>query len=196
MKKILLILAILSQYIFASVEQVTINKHEFRIVTKSYDVEDTKGKYIKLYKDEKMLFRFTLKDSTGSCSAKSLIDGHYEIEGNKITLYSFWNRRGKAYLAPYGARIQIYEVLTSGELKLISARVYVEASKYKLDKDSGMRFLFKTPKNKIEKKELQQYVSEIEKQYVAEFIFGEEAKLLIQEVRESLRRKMKSSWRH
>ena len=195
MKKILLILSVLSQYIYASLSDVTINNHQFSIMTKSYDLEDTKGTYIKFYKDEKMLFRFTLKDSTGACSSKSLIDGHYEIDGNKITLYSFWNRRGKAYLAPYGVRAQVYDVLSSGQLKLHSARVYIESSKYKLDKDSGMRYLFISPKNEIEKRELKEYISTIEEAYNAKFVFGKEKELLFKEVKKALQRKMKSTWK-
>lgn len=195
MHKIVLLVALLSQFLFALVEELVINTHKFTLETKSYDVEDTKGKYLKLYQDDKLLFRFTLKDETGACSAKSLIDGHYEIVDNQIKLYSFWNRRGKAYLVPYGARIQIYDILSSGEVKLSASRVYIEASKYKQDDDSGMKYLFKTPQNEAEKALLQSYILEIEKQYNATFVLGQEREALFEEVRSALKRKMQSTWK-
>lgn len=189
---------LLSQSLFGSSKHLVINKHEFVIVTESYDIYDSKGTFMKFYdanNSKEALFRLTLGDATGNCSERSLEDGSYEVEGDTITLYSLWNRRGKAYLSPYGARIQQFKVLANGKLKAMGGQVYVEESKRNYDKESGMQYLFYAPKNKEEKEELAQYVKDVELKYKATFVFKEEAKTLILKVKEAMNRKLKKTWK-
>lgn len=188
----------MSQSLLASSKHLFINNHEFLLVTKSYSMYDSKGTFIKLYdanNSKKALFRLTLGDATGGCSERSLIDGSYEIEGDTITLYTLWSRRGKAYLAPTGARVQKYKVLKSGKLKKIEAKIYLEEMKRDYDKESDMQYLFHAPKNEMEKEKLMHYVKGVEREYKATFVFGDEAKKLISDVKKAMRRKLKTTWK-
>jgi len=198
-KKIFFIVSILlSQSLFGSSKHLVINKHEFVIVTESYDIYDSKGTFMKLYdakNSNEALFRLTLGDATGNCSERSLEDGSYEIEGDTITLYSLWNRRGKAYLSPFGAKIQKFKVLANGKLKIMSSQIYVEETKRNYDKESGMQYLFHAPTNKEEKEKLAQYVKSVEKKYKATFLFGQKGKNLMLQVKNAMKRKLKKTWK-
>ena len=200
--KIFFMLTFMLSFIFAnsSVEDVTIGKFDFVIIKKSYDIYDSKGELMQLYREERnknLLFslRLTLKDSTGDCSSKGLQDGAYVIDNNTITLYSSWHRRGKAYLEPYGARIQRYEVQSNGKLKQVFSTVYIESARKRRAIDDGMQYLFIAPKNDEEKKKLKAYITEIERVYKAKFVYGEEKIKLFKEVRKALKTKMKKLWR-
>ena len=185
-----------SQLFSESIQPITINNQHFNMVKERYDVYDSKGEFIRFYKDnnETILFRLTLKDVTGDCSSKSLQDGAYEIGEKGITLYSFWDRVGRAYLDSYGARIQRYEVEEDGTFKRVFSKLYIEATRQKHDNDSGMEYLFRKPQTEEEEKKLQSYVDEVERVYKGTFVFGEEAKELITTVKKALRAKVKLLW--
>lgn len=183
----------------SSVEELTIGKFDFVIIKKSYDIYDSKGEVMQLYREERnknLLFslRLTLKDETGDCSSKGIQEGTYVINDNKITLYSLWHRRGKAYLEPYGARIQHYELQSDGSLTQISSSLYMETARKKHAIDEGMQYLFNLPKNEEEQKKLNSYVKEVERIYKAKFVYGDEKDRLIKEVKEELRKKKKRVW--
>lgn len=183
----------------AELEHVTLGNQDFSIVTESYDIYDSKGEVMKFYKEERnndltFVLSLILKDKTGTCADKSTQEGAYEINGTTITLYSFWDRKGKVYDSPYGARIQQYEMLPDHTVVLISSKVYIETARKSYDKESGMQYLFTPPKTALEKEALQAYVKSVEKEYKGVFVFGEEAKMLLDEVHEAFRRKMKSAW--
>ncbi|OYY55167.1 MAG: hypothetical protein B7Y52_06055, partial [Sulfurovum sp. 28-43-6] len=125
---------------------------------------------------------------------KSLEDGSYEINGTTLTLYSAWDRLGRAYDAPVGARIQVYELQPNATFKRISSRLYIETHRKKQDQNSGMQYLFSPPKNKKEQKAFEAYIEEVETRFKGTFVFGEEAKQLRLEVQEALRRKMQTAW--
>ena len=140
----------------AKLEHVTIGNQDFSVVTESYDIYDSKGEVMKFYKEERnndltFVLSLILKDSTGSCSDKSMQTGSHEINGTGITLYSFWDRKGKAYDSPYGARIQRYEMLPDHTVVLKSSKVYIETARRNYDKESGMQYLFTSPKTNIQK---------------------------------------------
>ena len=189
---------LLSYALFGASKHLVINKHEFVIVTESYNIYDSKGTFMKFYdanSSDEALFRLTLGDATGNCSERSLEDGSYEIKGDMITLYTLWHRRGNAYLAPYGAKIQKFKVGSNGKLKMISSQIYLEETKRNYDIESGMQYLFHAPKRKEEQEKLMEYVKGIEKKYEATFMFGEEGKMLIFTVKEAMRRKFKKTWK-
>ena len=199
--KTIFILSLLCMQLFsASLEHVTLNNYDFSIVKEKYDVYDSKGEVLKLYKEEQnrnltFILRFTLSDHTGGCAAKGMTEGSYEIsdDGN-ITFYTLWTRQGKAYLASYGARVQTYRLSDNGKLELLEGKIYIEETKRNHDNDSGMEYLFHTPKSKEEKEKLQSYVKTVEEKYKATFVFEEESKNLIKEVKKALKRKTKAIW--
>jgi len=161
---------------------------------------DSKGEVMKLYKEERnndltFVLSLILKDATGSCSGKSIEEGAYEINGTQVILYSFWDRRGKAYDSPYGARIQRYELLPDHTLKLVSSRIYIETERQNYNDDSGMKYLFTAPQTEAQKEALKAYVASVERIYKSTFVYDEEAKKLMEEVQEALRRKTKSRWK-
>lgn len=199
--KVLLFLCILSSTLFSSakLEHVTIVNQDFSIVTESYDIYDSKGEVMKFYKEERnnnltFVLSLIMKDDTGSCSDKSMQTGSYEINGTHITLYSFWDRKGKAYDSPYGARIQRYEMLPNHTVVLKSSKVYIETARRNYDEESGMKYLFTPPETNSEREALQAYIRSVEKEYKGVFVYDDEAKELLEEVHESFRRRMKSQW--
>ena len=197
MKKIFASVWLFSFLLFASSQEITINNHHFTIVTEKYDLYASKGEVMRFYRDihdKKPLFHLILNDATGGCSSRSLEDGAYEIEGDKIKLYSFFHRQGDAYSEPYGAKIVEYEVLNSGELKKISSKVYIETAQRGYENNRGMKYLFQAPKTEQEKRELLDYVKQVEEEYLSTFLLGEEGKFLIKEVKEALKRKVKRNW--
>ncbi len=183
----------------AQLEHVTLGNQDFSIVTESYEIYDSKGEVMKFYKEERnndltFVLSLILKDKTGSCADKSMQEGAYEINGTTITLYSFWDRKGKVYDSPYGARIQQYEMLPNHTVVLRSSKVYIETARKSYDTESGMKYLFTPPKTESEKEALHVYIKSVEKEYKGVFVFGEEAKILLNEVQDAFRRKMKSVW--
>jgi exonuclease III len=199
--KILLLLSILISILFSSakLEHITIGNQDFSIVTESYKIYDSKGEVLKFYKEERnnnltFIFSLILDDSTGTCADKSIQTGSYEINGTNITLYTFWDRKGKAYDSPYGARIQYYEMLPNHTVVLKSSKVYIETARRSYDEQSGMKYLFIPPQTKTEKEAFKTYIKSVEKEYKGTFVYGNEAKRLIEEVHEALRRKMKAKW--
>jgi hypothetical protein len=183
----------------AQLEHVTLGNQDFSIVTEAYDIYDSKGEVMKLYKEERnndltFVLSLILEDKTGSCADQSMQEGAYEINGTTITLYSFWDRKGKMYDSPYGARIQHYEMLPDHTVVLRSSKLYIETAKRSYDTQSGLQYLFTSPKTKTQKEALQNYVKKVEKEYKGVFVHGEEAKRLLKEVHKALSRKMKAKW--
>jgi len=183
----------------AELKHISMGNFEYSLITDSYDAYDSKGEVMKLYAEENnndltFILSLTLHDKTGTCSDKSLEDGRYEINGTTLTLYSAWDRLGRAYDAPVGSRIQVYELQPNATFKRVSSRLYIETHRKKQDQNSGMQYLFSPPKNEKEQKVFEAYIEEVETRFKGTFVFGEEAKQLRLEVQEALRRKMHSAW--
>jgi len=196
---LLVLLTFTTLFATAQLEHVSIKNQDFSIVTETYDIYDSKGEVMKLYKEERsndldFVLSLILKDRTGTCSDQSMQDGSYEINGTEITLYSFWDRKGKAYDSPYGARIQRYEMLPNHTVVFRSSKVYIETARINYDKESGMKYLFTPPKNNTETETLQMYVRSVEREYKGDFVYDDDAKKLIDDVQEALRRRMKAKW--
>lgn len=196
---LLVLLTFTTLFSTAQLEHVSIKNQDFSIVTETYDIYDSKGEVMKLYKEERsndldFVLSLILKDRTGTCSDQSMQDGSYEINGTEITLYSFWDRKGKSYDSPYGARIQRYEMLPNHTVVLRSSKVYIETARINYDKESGMKYLFTPPRNNTETETLQMYVRSVEREYKGDFVYDDDAKKLIDDVQEALRRRMKAKW--
>jgi hypothetical protein len=183
----------------ATLKHITIGNQDFSIITENYDLYDSKGEVLRLYREEQnnnltFILTLILKDRTGACADKSIEDGYYEINGTTLTLYSYWNRRGKAYNAPYGARIQVYRLKDNYDLVRISSKLYIETQRVNYNEDSGIKYLFKTPQTKEEKASLHTYIKAVEHNYKGTFVYGNEAKKLVKEVEDAMMRKMKATW--
>lgn len=183
----------------ASLEHITIRDYDFSIVTEKYDIYDSKGEVMKLYREERnndlrFVFSFILKDATGTCSDKSMQQGSYTVNGNMIVLYTLWERKGRVYDAPYGAKIERYEVSEEGNVVQTSSRLYVETS-IQSDDESGMRFLFSPPKTLSDKQQFDAYIQNVQRQFKGTFVFGKEAMELIEEVKKAIRSKESNPWR-
>ena len=177
-----------------------INGQPFVLLKEKYAEYDSKGRTVTFYKKEKsqdltFVFSFLLEDATGGCNDKSLEHGTYEVNGTALTLYTLWERKGSVDDAPFGGRIKRYEVSKSGEIKLRSSQLYVEKHTEGSDPDSGMKFLFDAPKTKEEKESLAEYVGSVEKYFHGDFLFGDDAKALMIEIREAQKQHFKRRWK-
>ena len=200
MKMIWLILLWIGVLHASSFEMRQMGQYDVVILHKSYDIYDSKGAYIQLYreapnKDLIFLLRLTLNDISGGCAKRSIEEGAYEIEENNITLYSQWRRQGKAYDAPFGARIQRYILENNGTLRRLSSQIYIEAEKRHHDPESGMEYLFIPPQTPAEQSKLHHYITNMEQRYHGTFVMGKVAKNLIQKVNDALQEKVKKRWK-
>ena len=199
-KLLLLIFTITASLQSAQSEHIKIGNQDFSIVTETYNIYNSKGEVMKLYKEERnhkltYVLGLTLKDTTGTCSIRRIEKGAYEINGTDIMLYSFWDREGKIYDAPYGARIAHYKMLEDHTVVKKSSYIYIESARKNYSYKSGMKYLFTSPQTDQEKEELQAYIQDIEEKYKGTFLFGNEAKDLISEVKKALKRKTEKTWK-
>ena len=183
-----------------AIEHFSVKDHYYTILTESYNLYNTQGESMKIYEeghDENLRYvmTFVLHDKSGDCSGKSLEDGAYSIDGNHLTLYTLWNRRGDAHDAPYGARIKQYEIGDDGLFHLKENKIYIQMHKRTKDDKSGMQYLFVPPKTEAEKEKLDRYVSMVEKLFQGKFVFGQEAQKLLQDVNEAVHPVQKSVWK-
>ena len=197
---LLMLLSASTHLCAAELEHITIKQQDFSIVTETYDIYNSKGEVMKLYKkdpDAKLTYilGLTLKDKTGNCSDIRVQKGAYEINGTDIKLYSFWDRRGDVDNAPYGARISHYKIFEDHTVVKKSSYLYIESVSKNYNDESGMKYLFTAPKTYQKKKELQAYVQEVEHKYEGVFVFENDAKSLIEEVKKALKRKMDRRWK-
>lgn len=201
MKILILLFVGLTQILFCSeLTHITLENQDFSIVTEKYDIYDSKGEVMTLYKEERnrnltFILNLILKDSTGTCADKSMQEGSYEINGTEITLYSLWERRGKAYEAPYGARIMKYQMLDDHSVVKRSSYIYIESERKNYNDESGMQYLFKEAKTVEEKALFKSYIDEMERVYKGQFLLGKDAKKLLNQVDEALLRKKKNQWK-
>ncbi len=178
----------------------TIGGNDYTFTKEHYEVYDSKGTVVRCYyeaRNRDLLHRFTLtlEDRTGTCGARSIEEGAYEIKGDIVTLYTLWHREGRSYDTPYGVRIMRYRAERNGTFTLLLSRIYVEETAKGFDLDSGMRFLWKRPQSESEKKAFAAYIDRMQMRFKGTFVLGEEAKALIAEVEAALERKARKRWR-
>lgn len=198
-KTIFSLLASCQLLLGAELTHVTLGKQDFSIVTEEYEIYDSKGEVMKLYKEERnndltFIINHTLYDITGNCGDKTIQEGAYEINGTDIILYSFWDRRGRMYEAPYGARIVHYQLLDDRTLVKKLSFIYIESERVDHSEDSPVQYLFREPKTESEKEAFKEYIEEMEEEFKGTFVYGDEAKKLIEEVKEAIRKKIKERW--
>ncbi len=200
-KLYLLLIFIITTTTLFSQEQISldINQHTFSLFEEEYDEYDSKGRTVTFNREERdktltPLFSLILEDATGGCNDKSIEKGAYEINGTIITLYTLWTRQGSIDDAPFGGRIERYEVLKNGEVNRLSSNLYVETHTEGFDSESGMKFLFEEPKTEGEKRLFSSYIALVEKRFHGKFVFDKEADRVMKEVRKALKRRMKQLW--
>ena len=200
MRTFLILLLTVIQLFSKSEENLTLNNYPFSLVKESYDEYGSKGETVSFYTNEKdgkehSVFIFVLHDTTGGCNDKSIENGTYEVNGTTLSFYTLWKRQGSVDDAPFGGRIQRYEVLENGKFNLLSSSLYVETHTQDSDTNSGMRFLFEKTKTKEDEKALKEYVAFVEKNFHGKFVFEDKSDALMKEVHKALKRRMKARWK-
>jgi len=186
--------------VYLDAQDIQIGGRTYTIVEESYDEYSDKGIEMKLYKkaqnkDTLPLFSFTLENQSGGCGERSTQEGSYEINGTMLTFYSHWERSGRAYDAPSGDRIQHYVMDSNGTMHFKDGILYIEQQAKNYDKESGLKYLYKTPKNKAEKEKLQAYIESTERIFGGRFVFGDDAIQLHKEVDNALMKKRRTRWK-
>jgi len=199
MKLYLLILLTISELFSSNIEHLSINNQAFTISKEYYNEYGTKGEVLIFYKGNSTqksdkVFLFVLKETKGSCSAKSRQKGVYEIKNDNITFYNSWTREANALNAPIGTKMTVYKVLPNGTFKQLSSKLYIETSKKTYDKESAMKYLFTVPKNQEEEEKLEAYIQEVEERYKGKFVFGKESQRLKREVKDAFSSHIKPVW--
>jgi len=191
---------LLLMYTYLDAKDVQIGDHTYTIVEESYNEYNDKGIAMKLYKktdnkDALPLFSFTVENQLGGCGERSMQEGSYEINGTMLTFYTHWTRSGRAYDAPSGDRIQHYVMDSNGTMHFKDGILYIEQQAKNYDKESGLKYLYKTPKNKAEKEKLQAYIKSTERIFGGRFVFGDDAIQLHKEVDNALMKKRQMRWK-
>ncbi|MEA1879093.1 MAG: hypothetical protein U9N11_00390 [Campylobacterota bacterium] len=201
MKTLLLLPFIISTLLIGTqFKKITLNNQNFYEITEPYEEYTSKGTAMRLYIEEKnhnlkYLLSLTLIDATGVCSDKRIEKGSYDLNSTHITLYSFWDRIGDVEHAPYGARVQHYEILEDHTIKQLYSKIYIESEIKNYDFESGMQFLFDAPKTTSEKALFETYISNMERRYKGTFVFGKEQDKLLKSVHQALKRRSQSRWK-
>jgi len=189
MKNIILLTLFLisSVSLFSKNDTIKIGEHNFVIKYFSTisGVCNDPDKEIKIYQGQKSVLRHIIHQ--GSCDSNSVA---YEmgncIAGDScIILYSFWCRQGDTPISPFGARKQVYTIDDKGQLRMTDSQFYLERCYYDGYNEicNGMKYLHETPKTKEEKQIFRKHINQLQKEYKARFVFGEESDLLLKEVR-------------
>jgi hypothetical protein len=178
-------------------KELKIGQREYLLKFEDYDLYDNVGRIMYLYKKDdktKSLLTFTIDDSTGKCEGKAVEEGAYEVHDDKLYLYTSWYKTGMKKLAPSGSRIMIYEFDKNGAFRLVSSKLYIESESRDVGYDKGLKYLFQKPITKEQKRELQEYITRMQKRYKGSFVFGNKAKRVTQEVNEAMMRKAETRW--
>lgn len=159
------------------------------------DQEEVDTLYLFRAFENKPLLAVLHKDVWADSNSRSVMVGDYDATDSTFVLYHFWAKAGDAPVSPYGARIQTYGLEKEG-LILKESRIYLETmsdyyvnqyrDKENLDYHVGVVFLHAVPESADERQELNAYVRGVEREYGAEFVWGEEADRLLVTVRERL----------
>lgn len=146
-------------------------------------------KQVELYRDNSKMLTHTISKSESDCNSESIELGTFETTDKTVVLYSYWTKAGDAPVSPNGVRKQIYSVDKNGKLNLTKAELYIET----WTENAGMDYLFSTPRDDDEKRQLKEYITAVEQAYNGTFIFGTARSSLLTEVRVKLRRQIQAA---
>ncbi len=200
MKKLYFVFVLISLFSFVQAKTYTINHHNFILENhKVEEYESDRTDVVNLYRGKKKLLSHTLFEEDGDCSSIMHQLGDYLVENNNIIFYTYWASADRMTLfLRFGFQKQVYSVADNGIVQLKSSKIYIEDSLESANPDfvednrihKGIAYLNKPPTTDEEKMWLDDYITSIEKQYKAEFVFGEERKALEKEVRMKLEKKI------
>lgn len=153
---------------------------------------------LKVYREElptsRLLLSFPLYRSYQDGHYEEVELGKFQIEGNQLLLFTWWNFRGEDNFAPVGAKKMVYEVRENGKLYLKSGRIYLEEG----DRAEGAGFLKNPIDDESDRDKLLAYIRKVQREHLAEFVFGAESDALFEEVRTELEdeiQTVKEGWR-
>ena len=192
--KLIILFSVFALIMHGQDDTVVINAHPF--IFHSVFVKNENGdsvKRLEMFRGETKLMTHTVREISGDCNSESIELGDYEITDSTITFYTYWNRAGDAPVSPYGARKQVNAVDQGGRLIPKQSEIYIETSKQGWKENKGIEFLFSTPKNDTEKKELTTYINKVEKDFTSSFVLGTKKELLLKEVKTKLDNQIRSA---
>lgn len=196
-RSLFILLTFLALTTFAQTKTINIRNYTFDF--KTIFIDNEKGdsiSQVELYQHNSKLLTHTLSQSEIDCNSESIELGTFETIGTTIIFYSYWASAGDAPVSPFGVRKQIYTVGKNGNLTLTKSELYIETSRQGLAENPGVNYLFLTPKNSIEKKQLKEYIKEVEQIYNGKFVLGATKNLLFKEVREKLKRQIQTATKY
>ncbi len=191
---LLIIFSLLTLISYGQNKSITINNFQFTfktIVEKNEDGDSIKK--VEVFRDKTKLLSHTINEINGDCNSEAVELGNYDSTDSTIVFYSYWARAGDAPVSPYGVRKQLYKVNQTGKLFLAKSEIYIETSRQGWEDNKGIEFLFSPPKNDLEKKELKDYINEVEKNYTAKFVLGTDKDLLFEEVKTKLKKQIQKA---
>ncbi|MEI6766707.1 MAG: hypothetical protein WCM76_13820 [Bacteroidota bacterium] len=194
--KLVIIFSLLTLIAYGQNKTVTINNYNFSFNNISeYNENGDSIIRVEVLRDKTKLLTHTINEIIGDCNSESVELGCYDIVDSTIIFYSYWTHAGDAPASPYGARKQIYTVDPTGKLLLTKSEIYIEAGSQSKE-NRGIEFLFSSPKNDFEKKELSVYIDAVEKKYNAKFVAGKSKDVLLKEVKIKLDKQIKKTTKH
>ena len=184
-------LVALNSMVWSTPQSFIIKGFEFRVTNFSVDTDGDSLYGCKLYRVDSLgkfqyLLKHTTKEKIGDCNSEVLQLGNFDVTDSTIVFYSFWCTMGDAPASPYGARKQVYVIGEKGTVKLQSSHLYIETTRIEWSENVGIEFLQKEPKTDLEKRQFELYIKKVETEYNADFVFGNQVSLLIQEVKSKL----------
>ena len=191
---IMLVLTFLPLFCFG---QQKVTTHHIPVEFKTVTDNALSSEAVEVYRDSQKIHSHTLYLFDGDCSSEFIELGTYELTENTVIFYSYWASadRMRSPLLIFGARKQVYEITSEGELKIKKAEIYLEdyMSAWEIDKE--LSFLL-TPKRSTEQEtQLKAYIKIIERDYQAVFVLKNKDALL-HEVRGKLKDKISEATRN
>ena len=199
---IISIFLMFSTFVFGQTKKVEINGIIFSFRQMKLDsLESAENKIVELYRNGKKLLTHTMFKEEGDCSSTHIQLGKYKVDNNKITFYTYWaaTERMPGLILPFGFREQIYTVDSLGILKLSEAKIYIENTVSSENKNfleengwmhKGLKYLNKVTKSKYEKRLLDDYIKNVEKEYNSKFVLNYKRDELEKNVRSSLEKEI------
>jgi len=145
-------------------------------------------------KDEggwKKLLSHTLDERSGDHNSIAIELGSYKVEGNKVIFYSYWAKAGDAPASPYGARKQVYRVENAtAKVRFYEASLSIDTGPMSMESEKtqgGSAYLTTVIRTEQERGWFRDYIRLVEQNYGGDFVYGEDAFELKQEVRASMK---------
>lgn len=186
--KLLFLFAIICSLLsFAQKGKIRINQQTFEFKKDSVENENgPKMSILKIYKGKNKVLEHILYKNEVDCNSTSLQVGNYKISGNEIIFYTYWLKMGDAPASPFGVYKQIFSMDSKGKMIPKRGKIYIEETNKGWNENKNADFLYKAPKSASEKLKFKKYIADLEKQYHADFVLGEQKSQLMKEVKKAV----------